>query len=1407
MTRRRKIVLWLLGILLVLLVGGRIALGLLAPDIVRKLATQAVRDKTRMDVQMGEIQVEGLAGLSIADLRLTDTEHQGVEVAFVEQVHVTLDGIPWLWRDRIDVAEVRIVRPRVLAVREADKRLNFQRLIQPPEGAAPAEPEPAGASGGGIGRKIVVRDVRIEGADLRLLDQTVTEQPPVAETTLEGEEHQAGRLVELTGVNVHLQLVALNGMKHTFDLSFDDPNWGASRFRGNLQLEPLAVSMRTETGDVTITPENLSTLPVLPAETIRKIADAKPSARLRIREFALTDPAKLPHAVVELTDVAATAPGGGPQLRGLTTTVTVDPEKISAAVRTTLPVPLVGDIALADLQMNIGYFDKAATVNLVGASLLGGRLSGEFRVADVGRALDSLEGHLDVEGLAPPLEPLPYAAKVTGQLTLKPAADSSTGAMRVVFKGKAAGGHIEQQPIELPVEASTSIRPSQTDAPLPFDVTLGGSEDDIRLVAAGTFDRQRKTIVVTRTDGAVVFSGQLLARLANLQPKFIEQTQAEGRLRIASPGATIDLAHPNASRGRISIASDNLRMRIPGTERVEQLAFQADARSADDDPALSLIADVKVTRPESGGSVVTHVTVDRLGTQLAADVALSQLPVTRELVEEFVPRLAPEAAKHLGYLRKLAAFVYGTAKVGYDRDKKALTRLAATAKLSDLAAEVLYDMDGKPVLLPISAGSGDLAYDHATKSARASLAFDVLGGRLSVLLIDRPGDVVLQASTDDARPLRLEQLPAPLREKLPVDAAGGLALAAQTSAKSPADLARGSLGVHAQLTDGRLTTRPAKDAPARAFMAAATVDGNVDLAQKRVAGLKAQVTDLRDGQAGYLLPPGTVLNVTSRAFALNEKPGGAAVALEGPKLGRLKTTVEMDWQKRVVKAGNLQLDLILASVPWDQMATQIRQRAAKLLPQGRIATAAGKDCWVSYAMDGGEVACDLALDAKDLSWLQPTDQADATKSTRVAPMDIQATVSRADAAQPYNVHVWTNDPDYGELDATALYATDDVSFTARMKETTLQPALLALAGGKVGELEEKFNVSGVFSMQDVRGRLTRGTDNSWWPPAELGGAINVRNLSLDALDGNLPLRSAAAAIELSKDKIVLKELTGLLAEGKLAVAAEVSLLGEMPFKGTLALERLDVRRLAAVAHLPPNELKGRLTIRDFAFSGLAGPKPAPGAVQDKAGLAIANTLEGKGHASFGEGYLWQLPLLKVVRTGLFDGIAGFLRGKFDPTSFRTAEADFEFMPMAKVTAPHPAGGGRKSGLIRFPDVRIDSDLIRMVIDGDVYWDDWLDMHVAASVIGEKTAVDRLGGLGDLLGGDVKKAADLLKKLPTGGLPILGSFYHITGPFQNPQRSVDTQRAWQSLSGSATDFLHRKDKTTEQPGDGQQPQQP
>ncbi|MFW6330702.1 MAG: AsmA-like C-terminal region-containing protein [Gemmatimonadota bacterium] len=264
----------------------------------------------------------------------------------------------------------------------------------------------------------------------------------------------------------------------------------------------------------------------------------------------------------------------------------------------------------------------------------------------------------------------------------------------------------------------------------------------------------------------------------------------------------------------------------------------------------------------------------------------------------------------------------------------------------------------------------------------------------------------------------------------------------------------------------------------------------------------------------------------------------------------------------------------------------------------------------------------------------------------------------------------------------------------------------------------------------------------------------------------VPLREAEFRIDLDGETIRLTSLAGTLADGALKASGWLTPEGQWPMHVEAAIDRLDVRDLAAVAGRPENELVGRLSLQDFTLEG-------PAFDRDK--------WTGSGHARFGEGHLWRLPVFDALKNQLLSGIASFLRDEFDPTSFRTAEADIQIA----------------DGRVHLPGATIDSDIIRMVIEGDVMFDRALDLHVAASVRGDQGVLRGLQGLADLLPGGlgkdlgegVGKAREVLGTLP-GGLPIVGGTYHVTGTFDEPVVRRELGRSIKSVGEKALGFLKR-----------------
>jgi hypothetical protein len=368
----------------------------------------------------------------------------------------------------------------------------------------------------------------------------------------------------------------------------------------------------------------------------------------------------------------------------------------------------------------------------------------------------------------------------------------------------------------------------------------------------------------------------------------------------------------------------------------------------------------------------------------------------------------------------------------------------------------------------------------------------------------------------------------------------------------------------------------------------------------------------------------------------------------------------------------------------------------------------------------------------------------------------------------------SDDADYGKLSATVGYQPDRITISkAEMADFLLSPELIALAGPRLRACKPAGVLSGT-----AAGTLQRQADGRW-RTTDLKGEITGRDLSANCPENDLHLTGGSLELTLAP-KAISAKLDGRLADGQVTLSAELlpqSERGEWFIQnGKLSLVRAKLREFKGIANRPPNELNGRITIdmagqEDYGFSG---PLTDPA------------RLQAKGHASFGEGHLWQLPLFRVLRSKLFEGLAGILRGRFDPTSFRRAETDFRVAD-AKV---------------HLPNATVDSDLVRVAIDGDVHFDRRLDLHLASSV--RNNMADRPGGgLGDLL---PERWRRIIEQIPgEGGLPLVGSFWHVTGTFDEPIYNIDVERTWNKLGAAAAEFLKRRDDAPPaQPGAGADP---
>ena len=124
-----KVLLWLLGVLIGLLLLAWLALVVFFPDDkIRTMALAEVEDRTGWQLQAGELDLEILSGLVLSDVRLLPPP--GFEQAPLTVERIVVDySLADMLDDRLVVRQVRVERP-VVRVISREGRSNLQALLE-----------------------------------------------------------------------------------------------------------------------------------------------------------------------------------------------------------------------------------------------------------------------------------------------------------------------------------------------------------------------------------------------------------------------------------------------------------------------------------------------------------------------------------------------------------------------------------------------------------------------------------------------------------------------------------------------------------------------------------------------------------------------------------------------------------------------------------------------------------------------------------------------------------------------------------------------------------------------------------------------------------------------------------------------------------------------------------------------------------------------------------------------------------------------------------------------------------------------------------------------------------------------------------------------------------------------------
>jgi hypothetical protein len=392
----------------------------------------------------------------------------------------------------------------------------------------------------------------------------------------------------------------------------------------------------------------------------------------------------------------------------------------------------------------------------------------------------------------------------------------------------------------------------------------------------------------------------------------------------------------------------------------------------------------------------------------------------------------------------------------------------------------------------------------------------------------------------------------------------------------------------------------------------------------------------------------------------------------GPQNGAL-VDVEYRWAEALLAVSKIDAGFDLGRINFAQLAGPVARALAPLAPQGRL-TARGTARADLDAEDPLAAAVyDLSLAGAGLSAVNP-------KTGERSPVrNAEITARRAQPNEPHQLAAVSRDERAGDLDARVSYAPGgalDVDATLRQFQLTRE--LSAVVGATFGECGPAGLLNGgvrASLRKDAHGRLL---------PQQMDGRISGSYLSSDCPADQLKFSGGRLEAVFQQDRIVIETFEGRLADGPLTSHAVIlapdpaNPQSQWRIEGQALAKDMDLKQFQAVADRPPNELNGKLTIDLMGTAekpfGFAGP------------LGDMNQWTANGSAHFGDGHLWQLPMFRALRSNIFKGVAAALQNRFDPTSFRHADTTFTL------------AGGK----VNFPDATIDSQMLRVLITGDVY---------------------------------------------------------------------------------------------------------
>lgn len=206
-------------IVLLVIVVVILAKVLITPERVKETVLPVAEEALQRKVELGEIKVSLFSGIELHSLKIYEVDNQDVFVS-TDLVRLKYQLLPLLAM-KVVIDEVRLERPQIRVVRQADGQFNFSDMLgKDGESAEAGDQEPKAvsepaASSDASAISLLVSQVRLLDGELLFIDQVLNEKAPYR-FEVKGLQASANGITLTGSVPIHLEFV-VNESKFSLD--------------------------------------------------------------------------------------------------------------------------------------------------------------------------------------------------------------------------------------------------------------------------------------------------------------------------------------------------------------------------------------------------------------------------------------------------------------------------------------------------------------------------------------------------------------------------------------------------------------------------------------------------------------------------------------------------------------------------------------------------------------------------------------------------------------------------------------------------------------------------------------------------------------------------------------------------------------------------------------------------------------------------------------------------------------------------------------------------------------------------------------------------------------------------------------------------------------------------------------